>query len=179
MNFIDIIILLPLIWLGFKGLKKGLVIEIASLVALILGVYFGINFSDYASVLIKNNFNVNSKYLPIVSFSITFLVVVIGVFTLGKILEKIVSIVALGMVNKLLGLAFGIIKGLLILGVIITIVDSIDKRSGIISPETKNESLFYEPLLSLSQSIIPNLEDSLLFFSIESENTTTPTPTSP
>ena len=48
MNYLDIIIGILLILGLFKGLKNGLLIEVASLIALILGVYGAIHFSYYA-----------------------------------------------------------------------------------------------------------------------------------
>jgi len=46
MNFIDIFVAALLLWFGYKGFKKGLVFELVSIVALSLGIYGGLKFSD-------------------------------------------------------------------------------------------------------------------------------------
>ena len=48
-NLLDIILLIPLLWFGYNGYKKGLIIEIASLAAFILGLYFAFYFSDFTA----------------------------------------------------------------------------------------------------------------------------------
>ncbi len=46
MNYIDLIIAIPLVWGVFVGFKNGLIIEVASLAALLLGIFGAIHFSD-------------------------------------------------------------------------------------------------------------------------------------
>ena len=88
MNVLDIIFLIPLIWLAYRGFQKGFIIELSSLVALILGIYIAINFSGLTAGWLTDNFEISEKYLTIISFIVTFVVVVFGVFMIGKILEK-------------------------------------------------------------------------------------------
>ena len=72
MNYIDIIICIPLVWGLYKGFTKGLIIEAASFIAFGLGVWGGIHFSDFIAHKISEWFNWHSPYLPIVSFAVTF-----------------------------------------------------------------------------------------------------------
>jgi membrane protein required for colicin V production len=44
LNLLDIIILIPLLLFAYNGYKKGLIIEIATLIALVLGIYASIHF---------------------------------------------------------------------------------------------------------------------------------------
>ena len=108
MNYIDIFLIVPLIWGAFKGYKKGLIIEVVSLAALGLGIWGGIYFSDYAVNLIVDK--VDDKYITITAFMLTFLVIVLVVYFLGKLLEKIIDIVQLKFINKLAGACFGLLK---------------------------------------------------------------------
>ncbi|MCD4736915.1 MAG: CvpA family protein, partial [Bacteroidales bacterium] len=80
MNYIDLILLIFAAWLGYQGFRKGLIIEVASLAALILGIYAGIHFSGYAEQFIRNNFEIKEDYIPVAAFTSTFIVVVILVF---------------------------------------------------------------------------------------------------
>ena len=47
MNYIDIILAIPLVWAVYRGFTKGFIIEIASLIAMVLGVYGAIHFSYF------------------------------------------------------------------------------------------------------------------------------------
>ena len=84
MNFIDIILLIPLLWFGYKGFTKGFIIEIASLAALMLGIYGGVYFSNFVAKYLSQWFEIKSDYLPLISFSVTFLLIVIIVFLVGE-----------------------------------------------------------------------------------------------
>ncbi len=106
MNYLDIILIIPIIWFTYKSFTKGFVIEIATLVALLLGIYAAIHFSYYAGDFISGNFEIQEQYLSLTSFSVTFIVVILVVIVIGKILEKIISLVLLGVFNKIAGAIF-------------------------------------------------------------------------
>ncbi len=61
MNYIDIILLILLAWGLISGLKNGLVHEVASLAALILGVVGAIHFSDFTSDLLIEHFELSGR----------------------------------------------------------------------------------------------------------------------
>jgi membrane protein required for colicin V production len=54
-----------------------------------------------------------------------------------------IQVLLLGMVNKLLGGAFGLLKSLIILGVLMVFLDERIGISSWISDQTKEESLFF------------------------------------
>jgi membrane protein required for colicin V production len=39
MGILDIVFIIPIVWLAYIGFKKGLIVELSTLVALILGVF--------------------------------------------------------------------------------------------------------------------------------------------
>ena len=157
MNYIDVILAIALIWFAYKGFTKGLIIEVTSLIALILGIYISYHFSGYASGLLTKYFNLEGKYLPLISFTVTFIVVVIAVYFVGKILEKVVNLVMLGFVNKLLGAVFGILKIALILSTLFLIINSI--QIDIIPKEARKKSILYKPVEGLAPSLLPKLKE--------------------
>ncbi|RUT78384.1 CvpA family protein [Ancylomarina longa] len=153
MNILDILIGLPLLYAIYKGFTKGLIIEVATLLALILGIYGAIHFSDFTAEFIKEKFDYNSQYMGYISFVITFLLIVVVVNLLGKLLNSLVEAVALGIVNRLLGVLFGLLKGIIILSIIVHLVDYVDKKFNFISEEKKSESLLYEPMQTISTTL--------------------------
>lgn len=158
MNFIDIILGIFLAYGLYKGFRKGLVIEVASLVALVLGVYGGIHFSDSVADFLRKQFDWQTEYLHIISFAITFIGIVFIVYTIGKIVEKLINIVALGLVNKIAGGAFGLLKVAFILSVILIIIESFDKKANLINEEKKENSFLYRPVCSFAAIVIPKLD---------------------
>ncbi|NOZ46293.1 MAG: CvpA family protein [Chlorobi bacterium] len=158
MNVIDLIIVIPLAWSAYKGFSKGLIVSIASLLALLLGVYGAIKFSDITSGYLIQNFDFSSQYLPIISFAITFILIVVAVHLLARVLDKIVKAVALGFINRISGALFGIIKTAFILSVILTLINKFDEKTGVISPELKESSLLYIPLTGFAPLVFPYLD---------------------
>jgi len=158
MNVLDIIFLVPLIWFAYRGFQKGFIIELSSLVALILGIYIAINFSGLTAGWLTDNFDISEKYLTIISFIVTFIVVVVGVFMIGKVLEKFIDVLLLGFINKIAGGAFGVIKAAFLISVVLWIINSFDSVGNyIIKQETRKGSVLYGPVESFAPTIIPKL----------------------
>jgi membrane protein required for colicin V production len=163
MNFVDIIIIVPLIYAAWIGFKKGLIIEIFTLLALLVGIYAGIHFSDWTSALIKDNMNIEGKYLPVVAFTLTFLAVGAMVFFAGKMIERMLKVVNLSPLNKAFGLLFGLIKMVYTLSILIILLETYDERGDFIPEDIKSESLLYEPVKVTASATIPAIEESTIW----------------
>lgn len=155
MNYIDIVLGILLLFAAINGFRKGLISELASLAALILGIWGAIEFSDITSEFIVENLNWTSEHLNIISFAVTFVVIVILVHIVGSVVNKLVDTIMLGFVNKLAGLVFGILKSALILSIILVVFDKIDEDIKILSSKVKAESRLYEPIRNFAPSIFP------------------------
>lgn len=153
MNYIDIIILLFLLFGAFRGFSKGLVIEVATLAGLLLGVYISIRYSSYTEGILRDFMNITSEYISYIALAVTFIVVVVGVYILGKLLTKLVDIISLGLVNKLLGTLFGVVKYFIIVCVLLMIVDALNEKFQFISEETIQKSLLFQPFLNFAEKI--------------------------
>ncbi len=167
MNYLDIVILIPLVWLGFLGFKKGLIIELATLLALVGGVFVAIKFSNFFTELLVDF--ADNEYLPIISFCITFIAAVVFVFMLGRLLEKAIKIVALGLVNRIAGALFGVLKGLTVILGLMLLTNKVNKHKEIISPKDQEQSLLYQPLLNTANKILPTLKGVDVFKTISEE----------
>ena len=143
MNYLDILILCFLGLLVLLGVRKGFIISLATLVALILGIWVAIHFSNYISVILEKNLHPSGTWLPILSFTITFLLVIILVMLLAKGLEMLVSIAGMGFLNHLAGGIFGLLKGILFASVLFFIITSFDPKQKLITAKAKEKSLFY------------------------------------
>lgn len=160
MNWLDIIILVPVLWFGYKGFKNGLVKEIAGLAALFLGLWIAVNLSHYLENLLNDNTEINESYLPLIAFATLFVVSVVLVRLLSKSMDSLVKAVALGWVNKLTGLVFGAAKALLIIGAVIFIFDQfIVSKLELIPQHVMDNSLLYQPINELIEIIYPKLKN--------------------
>jgi membrane protein required for colicin V production len=156
MNIFDIIIAALLIFGFIRGLLKGLFVEVASLVALIAGVYGAIHFSYFIAMLLANQVSWDERYITIVSFAITFGIIVLVIGLLGKILTKIADFAALGLLNKLFGGIFGALKIGLVLSVILLIFSKLNNTIPFISEQQKEDAVLYEPIKNLAPMLFPN-----------------------
>ncbi len=167
MAIIDIFILLPLLWGGYMGYNKGLIIEVCSLIALGAGVYLGLKFSDLVSGWINSAMDEPSPYVNLVAFSIVFIAVIVLVFFFAKILERGINLAMLSPINKILGIIFGLGKMILLVGVLLLILESYSEQSTKFIHEQKEDSLLYEPFTDLAKEVIPAFYGSDLLLSDE------------
>ena len=161
MNFIDIIILIPLLWFGYKGFTKGFIIEVASFAALLLGIYGGLKLSGWVSGYLSSWFEINSDYLPLISFSVTFLFIVLIVFLVARGVDKLVKSAALSLPNRLAGAIVGAAKTFIIIGVILLLLNKYDKGGEFIKEDIRNKSLLYNPMTELVVKIYPSVSENL------------------
>ncbi len=166
-NYFDIVFAIAFIWSAYRGLTKGLIIMVASLLALILGIWGAIRFSDFTANLLLGPFNIPSQYLSLVAFALTFIAIVVGVHFLAKVMEKLIEAVALGFLNRLFGMVFAIVKMAFIISVILVIINAIDKRIPFIPEDHKEQSLLYEPLSKLAPALFPYLNFDQIRHKIE------------
>jgi membrane protein required for colicin V production len=156
MNTFDIILTALLLFGFIRGLLKGLFVELASLLSLIVGVYGAIHFSYFIGDFLKDSVDWDERYISIVAFAVTFIVIVIVISLLGKLFTKIANFAALGILNKLLGGVFGAVKIGLILSVLLIVFDKLNSTIPFVNKENTEDSVLYEPVKDLAPMIFPD-----------------------
>jgi membrane protein required for colicin V production len=157
MTGIDIVLGGLLLYGIIKGLWKGLFVELASVLSLLVGLFVAIKFSGFVGKLLEGTVD-NPKYASITAFAITFIAVVVGLFLLAKTFTKLADFSGLGLVNRLLGGLFGGIKMVLILSVTLHFFLKININNTFAEKKTLDNSLFFYPVLKVSGIIFPVLE---------------------
>lgn len=155
MNFIDIIIGSILLYGLVKGIWRGLFVEFASLISLLLGILIAVKFSGFTADLIRDKFSDDFAYIEITAFAITFILVVVGIVLLAKVFTKIADFAALGWINRLLGGIFGLLKMIFILSIILHFFHKINQNEALVSEEKLNESVLYIPVKETSEVVYP------------------------
>lgn len=159
MAVIDIILGALILFGVVRGLMKGLFVEVASLVALIAGIYGAIHFSNFAAEFLIEHVDWNEKTINITAFAITFVIIVLAISLAGKALTKLANFAALGFLNKLLGAVFGGLKIALILSIVLMVFAKLNKTIPFVSEDEIESSVLYEPVKTLAPMILPILLD--------------------
>ena len=157
MNSLDYILLIPLLYGLYRGFTKGLIIELASLLALTLGIYGALHFSSFTFEFLSHYVEIKTVYLQLVSYGLTFLIIVMLISFTGKILTMLIKLVALGFINRMMGAIFGGIKVLLILSVFISFFDRFNKQFGMVNDEILTSSIMYNPIRIQAEQFYPNV----------------------
>ncbi len=154
MSVLDIIFVIPIVWLAYMGFKNGLIIEVTTFVALLLGIYVSLYFSDITAEFLKEALELKTKYLSLISFVLTFILAVIAVNLLGKMISKLVDMAALGFINRSAGGLFGVLKAAIFLSFILFLIAKFDSKEVVLSQELRQESLFYRYIQPIAPEII-------------------------
>lgn len=163
MVFVDILIIIPLIYAAYKGFKHGLIIEIFTLLALFVGIYAGIHFSDFTAKWLRESFSWESDYLPVIAFTLTFLAVGAMVYFAGKMIEQAAKVTNLTPANKFFGILFALLKMTYFLSVFLVLLESYDDKGHFIPQKMKDDSMLYTPVSKVSTTLTPALQQSTIF----------------
>ena len=169
MNALDFILLIPLLFMAYRGFSKGLIISLATLAALILGIWAGIRFNGVVAGFIGQIIHTDARFLPAITFTVIFILILLIVHLFGKMLEKLVDLIALGWVNKLLGGLFGIAKAALLLSVLLYLISTFDRNEKLITPSVKENSFLYKPVASIVPLLLPVLNLDKLHLNLNHE----------
>jgi membrane protein required for colicin V production len=155
MNWIDLVIIILLILSVISGFTDGFVKEVASLAALILGIWGAIKFSAFTAGKLYEWFDMSGQYVGIIAFLVTFLVIVVIIHFVGILADKFINAIALGFLNRILGMVFGLLKSVLILSVIFVVLNALDERHPFLPKEKIEESRFYNTISDIAPAIFP------------------------
>lgn len=142
MNYLDIIIAILLFLFGFKGFRKGLIVEVVTLLAFGVGIYGAMHFSEFTAEHLQEVMNIDPKYLNTVAFILTFIILVVVVNIIGRLLTKAVQAMNLGFINKLGGFLFGAAKGVLLCSTFVLVLNNL-QMMGLVKEEIRQGSLLY------------------------------------
>ncbi len=122
MNWIDIVVITIIVVSGVFAFFKGFIREAFSILGLIVATILSFRFYKPFSTHLKSIINAVSLR-EFVSFIIVFLSLLAIVSLISYFAKKIFQKAGLSFYDKLLGLLFGIVRGILIAYILITIVE--------------------------------------------------------
>ena len=142
MNYLDIIIAIVLLLFGWRGWRKGLIIEVVTLLAFVVGIYGAMHFSDFTAEHLRDFMEIDPKYLNTIAFVLTFVLLVILVNLIGKAVTRLIRAMNLTFFNKLGGFLFGAAKGVLLCSTFVLVLNNL-QMLGVVKEEVKQDSYIY------------------------------------
>ena len=165
MNLLDIIIAIPLCYLIFKGYRRGIIFEVASLAGIIVGCILAVRFAHAFATIV----NIDGDNAFLVSFFIIFVAAIVLSLFLAKIVERVLKLVHVGFINSLVGALFGLLKGLCIVGVLLYFIAIIDLKECVLTKDAKQSSMLYRPCERTGKKLVGKMEDYLALRKAEHE----------
>ncbi|CDF81083.1 colicin V production protein [Formosa agariphila KMM 3901] len=161
MTLLDIILAVILLFGLIRGFMNGLFVEIASLLALIIGVFGAIHFSSFTASLFEDKVDWDENYVSIVAFAVTFVVIVLAIGLAGKALTKLADFAFLGIVNKILGGVFGMLKIGLMASVALNIFVTLNDTVPFVDKKDLDKSILYKPVIAISTKLYPAIKEKV------------------
>ena len=154
MNYLDIIIAVPLLYGLIKGFSNGIVKEVTSLLALFVGVYIAINFSEYLEPKFIDILDGYKEFVPVLAFGVLFLVSVFCIKAIGFVVDKLTKALALGIFSRIFGGVFGFLKVVVIFSFLLFVINDYN----LVNKKAKNSSVLFDPLTDIAKTITPQLK---------------------
>ncbi|HSD07828.1 CvpA family protein [Flavobacterium sp.] len=158
MSFFDIIVGLLLCYSLYKGIRNGLFVELASFLSLILGIYIAIKFSDILKNVLSGWLHWNPYTIQIIAFILTFIIVVIIIYMLGKLFTNLADFAFLGWINTIGGGFFRVLKTILIISIFLTLFQKINYHNYLAKKETLDKTIFFNPIQKIAGFVFPSIE---------------------
>lgn len=154
MNILDIIAIIPILWGAFKGFKNGLITEGGTIIGLVLGIWAAMHLSENLTKYIQEYTSISPEYQQIAAFAGTFIIVLIFCFIITRILIRFCKAINILWLDKILGIAFGMSKYIIILAFIFFLVNMLIKSYATKPFKTVEESVLFKPLANAAESCI-------------------------
>ncbi len=149
MNPLDIIIMVILGFCLIRGIFRGLIKEVSSIVGVLAGFYFAYSYYRPVADLLSEWIS-NTGYRNILGFMIIFFAVAILVAAVAVIIKYVLKIASLGWFDRICGTIFALVKGVLIVSVVILILTTFLPKG---SPFIRN-SLLAPHVMLISEKMI-------------------------
>ena len=152
MNWLDIVIIVLLLWAVWDGAKQGFIRQLMGLAALIVGLYMAWKFGGD----IGNTLGLDGLKAEIAGFAVVLVVVIVVVALIAWLTRGLFKLVGLGIFDNLLGVVFSVFKMILITGALLMLVDFVDTGDKVLSRKTKEQSPMFGFVMTVSDAVIPS-----------------------
>ncbi len=151
MSIVDLIIVAPLLIGAYYGYKKGLLLEIVALLALVVAVVGGMRLLEWSTATLKQYITGADQWLPVLAFIIIFILIILLVNLLGRAVKKVLDLTLFGFIDNLAGMALGVIKWAFVLSFLIWMANTFQID---LPKEQLETSLIYPYIASIAPTAV-------------------------
>lgn len=162
MNYLDLLLLLPIGYFAYKGFLNGIVREALGIVGVIVAVILTFSLMEDMTSILRYFWITPADYLPVLAGIILFFGAIIFTRFLANLIHRILEVVSLNFINQILGSVFGAFKTAIVFSAILLLLAGFDLPG----EETRNESKVYTPVIFIAPavyntivSVYPGAED--------------------
>ncbi len=157
---IDIAFFFVIIFAVFRGLNKGFILGIFSLLAFLIGLAAALKLSAVVANYLKGHVASFSKWLPVISFMLVFILVVFLVGLGARLIKKTLQFAMLGWLDSLGGMLLYMIIYILIFSVFLFYAEKIM----LVKPDVVKESNIYPYIHEWGPKAINSLGNIIPWF---------------
>jgi len=157
--WLDIILLLPLIYGLIRGIMRGAIGEVNTVLALILGIIGARMWGPALTIWIEHTCHWQLQLCTLLAYVSIFLAVAIVLNLIGAALQKLMKAIKLSWVNRLLGGVCGTLKWAIIMLVLLFVVDLADQQFHLLPKDVKQKSIVYQPAVDSAHQIWKQVKD--------------------
>ena len=144
----------------FRGLRKGFILGIFSLLAFIIGLAAALKLSSVVAAYLQKDVVAASRWLPVLSFLLVFIVVILLVGLGARLIKKTIDFAMLGWLDRLGGMLLYIILYTIIFSIILFFAEKLL----ILEPQVIASSVVYKYIVPWGPKVINNLGNIIPFF---------------
>lgn len=153
MSWLDAAILLPLLVGLVRGLMKGFIREVMSVVAIILGFLGARWWGKGTALWLHNQWQWPEAVCAAISYVLIFIAIAVVLSIIARLLSRLFRAINLGGFNRLLGALFGIAKWSVLVIVLVFVTDMLNAEFGILPPEVTASSKLYPIVLDWARQL--------------------------
>ncbi len=136
---LDLIVAVLIVLAIIKGYQRGLIAGVFSFVAIIIGLAAAIKLSAVVADYLSKSVNISDQWLPIISFAVVFIIVVVLVRLGANAIQRVTEAVMLGWANRIGGVLLYVAIYVIIFSVALFYAEQIK----LVKPETTKKSVTY------------------------------------
>jgi membrane protein required for colicin V production len=157
MSALDLIILVLIVYAAVRGYMKGVIMELANIVAVFIGLFATIHFAHFVSSFFALHFSWDSNYIKPVAFVITFIGFLLLFQLLARFLDKTLKKIGLGIFIRIAGILVGILKVILIIGALFFVLQYLNVRTKnqLFDEKFLTESKLADPIKNITNLVLP------------------------
>ena len=157
---VDVIFAVLVVIAIIQGFRRGLIIAIFSFIAIFIGLAAAIKLSAVVADYLASSTRITGKWLPVLSFIIVLIIVILLVRLGARLLEKTAKAITLGWLNRLGGIIFYLAIYLAVYSILLFYATEMK----IIQQKTIDASVTYSVIEPMGPKAIEALGSLIPFF---------------